>query len=471
MAQSTATQAAYVPPLHGWRTFIIVWVTQSISVFGSALTYFAMTIWLTQVLYPAPEQKPQLAFALSAIGLAQGLTNVFIVPIAGAWADRHDRKTTMLSMDFLSGLLSTGLVVLIITHTLNLWILLIVIVLMAVVGAFHYSAFDTSYAMLVPEERLPRANGMMQTVGSLSNILSPALAASLIAVPALLRQGGAQAGIFGFLSTLKDGSPIAISIDAITFFIAAATPLFLFIPSPKRADLVVGAAGKRKSIWADIGEGGRYIWHRKPMLWLLGTFTVANLTGAFMVMLPLLIKFNLAADWTARGFTYETALALLSSLAGVGGVVGGLIISSWGGLKKRRVYGVLVPLIITGIAQIVLGLTPWVYLAAAAIAFLDGTIPLMNSHSQAIWQTQTPRELQGRVFSVRRVIAQFTYPLGTVLAGVFGGLFNPGVVIAVMGGVLIVFCTAQLFNPYLLQVEDKAFLDGLAARHETGKSV
>jgi hypothetical protein len=90
-------------------------------------------------------------------------------------------------------------------------------------------------------------------------------------------------------------------------------------------------------------------------------------------------------------------------------------------------------------------------------------VPFMNAHSQTIWQTQTPRELQGRVFSVRRVIAQFTWPLSTALAGVAGGLFNPGLVIAVLGGVLVVFCVAQLFNPTLMRVEDKAWLDDMAA--------
>ncbi len=90
----------------------------------------------------------------------------------------------------------------------------------------------------------------------------------------------------------------------------------------------------------------------------------------------------------------------------------------------------------------------------------------MNSHSQAIWQTQTPRELQGRVFSVRRLIAQFTWPLGTALAGWAGGLFDPGLIVAILGILLAVFCLAQLFNPLLLRVEDKAWLDSLAARVE-----
>ncbi len=456
---------AYQPPPNGWRTFLILWITQSISVFGSALTIFAMNIWLTQTLYPLPEQKPQLAAALATLNLAFAIPVVFGAPIAGAWADRHDRKRTMMGMDFASGLLSLALAFLVFNGTLQLPLLLVLVVLMAIAGAFHGAAFDTSYAMIVPEDRLPRANGMMQTIWALSGILSPAIAATLIALPALARKGavGGQLGIS--LAAMSDGAALPMLIDAFTFIGAAAALLFLFVPSPKRADLV-GADGRmKKSLWADIKEGALYIWHRRPLLWLLGTFTVANfVSGPLGVFQPLMVKFNLAANWTALGFQYETALALLGTVAAVGGTVGGLFISAWGGLKTKRVYGVVVALIVSGLAQIGFGLSPWLYVSAAMVFIVDSMMPIMNSHSQTIWQTQVPRELQGRVFAVRRLIAQFTWPASAAIAGWAGGRFDPGVVIAVLGAVLVVFCIGQLFNPYLLRVEDKETLDRLAAR-------
>ena len=67
MQIENSTAQAYQPPANGFRTFLIVWITQSVSVFGSALTFFALTIWLTQVLYPNPDQKPLLAGALAAL--------------------------------------------------------------------------------------------------------------------------------------------------------------------------------------------------------------------------------------------------------------------------------------------------------------------------------------------------------------------------------------------------------------------
>ena len=127
-----------------------MWATQSVSVFGSALTFFAINIWLAQTLYPKPEQRPELAGALSAISLAFALPIVFGAPIAGAWADRHDRKRTMMAMDFASGLVSLLLAVLAATDSLQLPLLIGLVVVHAVFSMFHQATFDTSYAMLVP---------------------------------------------------------------------------------------------------------------------------------------------------------------------------------------------------------------------------------------------------------------------------------------------------------------------------------
>lgn len=460
----------YQPPAHGWRTFWIVWLTQSFSALGSQLTFFAIIIWLTQVLYPRPEDKPELAFAISALGIAFGVPAIFGAPLAGAWADRHDRKRTMLIADFLNGLLSLSLMALIFANVLQLWMLLIGAIIGSVLGSFHWSAFNTSYAMIVPEKQLPRANGMMQTTEALSGILAPSIAATIISLPALARQGtpllstpnaGGWEALRAWLASLNDGSALAIAFDAITFFIASAALLFLFIPSPQRADLQDGKP--KVSIWADVREGAAYIWLRRPMLWLLGTFTVVNFVGAPMgVFQTLILKFNLASDWTARGFSFETALALLNTFASVGGVAGGFLITAWGGLKSRRVYGILIPMIIAGLAQAAFGFSSLIYLSAVLLFFRTAMSPAMNAHSQAIWQAQTPHELQGRVFAVRRLIAQFTFPIGTALGGWAAGVFDVGWITAVLAVLLIVFCIAQMFNPYLMRVEDRAWLEELA---------
>lgn len=455
---------------NGFRTFLIIWLTQSLSVIGSAVTFFSLTIWIAQSLYPRPEQQPELAFALSAVALAGGLPTVFGAPLAGAWADRHDRRRTMLVADLANGLLSVILLVLLLNQALQIWSLIIIVALLAVLNSFHSAAFDTSYAMLVPPTQLPRANGMMQTIFALSGIIAPSIAAILISLPGLGRQQVFFEPLNSWLGSFKEGAVFAVSLDAVTFFIASFVLLFLYVPSPKREDR--DSSGKlKKSIWADIKEGMVFIRRRPPLLWLLATFTVINFAATPVhIFEPLLVKYNLASDWKQLGFSFEAALALLGTVGGLGGVAGGVFISAWGGLKKRRVLGVVIPIAVAGVVQTVYGFSPYLFLTAVC-GFLSGAlIPIMNSHSQSIWQTQTPSEMQGRVFSVRRLIAQFTAPLSSALAGFAGGLFNPGFVLAILGIITTLFAIGQLFNPYLLRVEDKVYLDELAAEKALAKA-
>lgn len=460
----TTTSMPYQAPAGGWRTFLIVWATQSISVFGSALTGFAITIWLTTSAFPLESQKPQLAWALSAWNLSFAIPVVFAAPIAGAFVDRHDRKRTMIAMDFANSCLSLLMLFLIATNHFNIPLLIIIGILAALVGAFHGAAFDTSYAMLVPEEKLARANGMMQTIWSLSGILAPGVAASLIALPALARQGALPA-FSGFLGSIHEGAVLAIGVDAFTFFLASLVLIFLFIPSPKRTDLEI-PGGQKKSLWADVQEGVLYIWHRRSFLWLLGTFTVANFgLGMIGIMQTLLVRYQLQPDWLSRGFTIETALALVATFSSIGGLAGGLLITAWGGLKRQRVYGVLVAMIFSGLGVIVLGISPWLFLAAGAVLVSSSMIPILNAHSQTIWQTQTPRELQGRVFSVRRLIAQFSWPASTFLAGLLASRFDPGRIIVIFGAILVAWCSINLFNPYLLKVEDRDWIEAQALKY------
>lgn len=454
----------YEAPKGGFRTFLILLVTQAVSVFGSTMTFFALTIWLSTVLYARPEQKPQLAVALSAMSLALALPSLIAAPLAGAWADRHDRRRTMLYMDAVSGVLELAAATLILSGRMQFWMLLVIMVVFAVVSQFHNSSYDTSYAMLVPREMLPRANGMMQTTYALTNVLAPALTATLIALPSLARQGNWQSGLGRALAAITNGVPLAVLIDAATFFIAAATLVFLSIPSPKRLDLASADGLVKKSIWVDVRDGALYIWRRRPLIWLLATFAVINFcSGPLGVFYPLILKFRLAADWTRRGLTFETAMATMSTIMGIGGIVGGFIISAWGGLRKKRVYGILVPGVISSVLLAAFGYTHNFMYAAVGAAVFAATGPFMNAHSQAIWQAQTPHELQGRVFAVRRVIAQCTSPLATALAGWAGARLDPGNVVVVLGLIGAAFCAAQMINPWLTRVEDKAWLDRMAA--------
>ncbi|HYF94150.1 MAG TPA: MFS transporter [Symbiobacteriaceae bacterium] len=445
----------YQAPPNGFRTFLIVWASQSVSVFGNALTGFAMNIWLVMSVYPLPEQKAQLAWALAVWGLSASVPAVVATPLAGALADRLDRRRLMLWMDLASAVQMAAIALLMAFGLFNIWLMIVFNVLTTVTGTVHASAFDTAYAMLVPDEQLPRANGMMQTMWSLSGLLSPAVAAAIIALPALARQGRVP---IHALAQVKEGAALAIGIDAVTFFLAAAVLAFVSIPRPRRTE-ATPTDGRKGSIWADVSFGATYIWRRRPLLWLLCTFAVVNLCLPFGVLLPLIVK----ARTAAAGTGYETGLALVNTLFALGGLAGGAVVSLFGGARRRRVVVLLLSMIAGSVAQIALGLVPSLYGVAACAFFFDAMGPVANAHSQAIWQSQVPRELQGRVFAIRRVIAQALGPLGTVLAGLLAGLMDPGYALALLGAVIIVVSAAQFFNPAIMRVEDTEYLNRLAA--------
>jgi len=444
-----------------------------VSVLGTEITLFALNVWLVTVAYPLAEQQPQLAWALAAVGMAMGLASLVITPFAGALADRLDRKRLMLSMNLVNGAVMAAAAFLAAAGLLDVWMVVLAAGLLGMTDAVHNSAFDTSYAMLVSDEQLPRANGMMQTIWSLSGVLSPALAASIIALPALARSGALPAGPGAFLARLETGVPLAFGVDAASFLLAATVLVFLRIPSPRdlrRAEQAAqgappGSAAPSEpqgSLWADVRFGVQYIRRRPPLAWLLATFAVANLCLPLSVFVPLVVKVELGADWTARGMTYEAALAALNTMMAAGGLTGGILVSLWGGARRRRVVVLLLSMMLGGLAQVGLGLLPGLYLAGAAAFFISFTGPMANAHSQAIWQGQVDRGYQGRVFAVRRVTAQSLTPLGQVMAGWLAARVAPGLGLALLGGVVVLVSGAQFFNRHVMRVEDRAYVESCA---------
>jgi hypothetical protein len=150
----------------------------------------------------------------------------------------------------------------------------------------------------------------------------------------------------------------------------------------------------------------------------------------------------------------EAALALVRSAAGLGGVAGGLLLSLWGGPRKR-VHEVFLGMALSSLALALMGAveepSAW-----AVLAFLGSFfIPVLNGSNQAIWQARVPLAVQGKVFAARRMIARCANPLAMLLAGpladrVFGPRYGQGEGIALM---LLLFGSLGVFwglSGYLL---------------------
>jgi hypothetical protein len=130
-------------------------------------------------------------------------------------------------------------------------------------------------------------------------------------------------------------------------------------------------------------------------------------------------------------FTGSKAIVgTISALVGVGMLIGGAIMTATGG-PKPRVYGVLSMGLVISVCFVLVGVRPSLVMVGAGVLLWYIAIPIMNGSSTAIWQSKTPGDVQGRVFAMRRMIAQFTTPIGDFSAGpladkVFIPMLMPG---------------------------------------------
>jgi MFS family permease len=425
----------------------VLWITQTLSLFGTFVSQFAVNIWLTVEMYPRPADRPALALALTAATLASTAPLILAMPLAGAFADRHDRRRVMLAANAVLAALTSVLVALSLAHALALGPAVVLLAGYSCASAFHSAAFDSSYGLVVPESQMGRASGMMQTSYALSQVLAPALAATLIGLPALLRHGGVA---LPFFAALPSGVPFAFAADALTFAIAAATLAILRLPLPPPPD----RAGA--SVWADVRVGVDWIVHRRPFLWLMSFGSLANLTFApLMLLLPLLVRDRIMHDPTAHRLGYEGTLALANMSMGLGGIVGGVAMSVWGGLKRRRVYGMVAAMVVLGLGQAVAGLATSLWLMAAGLFLAELLVPALNAHSFLLWQELTPPELLARALSTRRFIAQVSFPIGAAIAGWIATGAEPWVIVVAAGLLLAAWCAAQLATPAFATLEDR----------------
>ncbi|MEW6288095.1 MAG: MFS transporter, partial [Chloroflexota bacterium] len=110
------------------------------------------------------------------------------------------------------------------------------------------------------------------------------------------------------------------------------------------------------------------------------------------------------------------------SAGAIASVVGGVLMSAWGGFR-RRVHGVLFGWVLSGLGLAIVGLAGGFPFWIAGSILSSIVIPLVNGSNQAIWQSKVAPDLQGRVFSARRLIAWFTNPISPVIGGLLADVW------------------------------------------------
>lgn len=279
----------------GMVAFTLIWSGQLVSLTGSAMTRFALALWAWQ--------ETGLATALALVAFFSFAPMVLLSPLAGVLVDRLPRKLVLMLTDLGAGVATVALLVLFATGHLQIWHLYVAGAFAGAFEAFQFPAFSAAITTMVTRRHYARANGMLSLAESASSIAAPLLAGFLIS----------RVGIAGVML-----------IDIVTFVVAIGLLLVVAVPQP--AATAAGREG-RGSLWHEMLYGWHYIVRRPSLLGLQLVFLGINSVGGLYLTLvnPLIL---------ARTGSDEQLLGMVLAANGVGGLAGGLLMSTWGGPRR-----------------------------------------------------------------------------------------------------------------------------------------
>ena len=409
--------------------FFTIWTGQQLSWIGSSVAQFALVWWLTKLTGSAT--------VLATGTLISLLPGVFLGPFAGALVDRWNRRVVMIVADSIIALVSAWLAYLFWTQAIQVWHVYVIMLVRAIGGTFHWPAMTASTSLMVPEEHLPRVAGLNQATGGAVNIMSPPLGALLLEI-----------------LPLHD----IMAIDVVTAAFAIAPLFFVRIPQPLQAVATTGTAETRPSLWADMREGLHYVWSWPGLLAMCILAMLLNflVTPAFSLM-PILVTKHFGGQALQLGW--------MNSAWGIGLVLGGLILSVWGGFR-RRIVTMLMGIIGLGVGALLVGLTPATAFPLALVGLFFGATmnSMCNGSAFALLQQVVAPEMQGRVFTLVMGLCNAMTPLSMAIAGPAADALGI-CTLYVMGGVAqILLGVGAFFVPVIMHLEDNHRTHGVVTR-------
>ncbi len=363
------------PTLDGARGFAIVWFGQMVSFIGSGLTSFALGVWVFQ--------KTGAITHYALISLFFVLPGVLLGPLAGTLVDRWDRRRAMLISDLGAGLSTLSIALMYMLDGLQVWHVYLAVFISGAFGSLRMPSMMAAMTQLIRRKDFGRASGMMEIVQVGQYLIAPIVAGGLMG----------NIGLAG-----------VVLIDFASFLFALSSLLFVNIP--RAATTTDGRAG-RGTLLRETFYGWSYIVVRPGLAALMLLFAIANFMTEMTVVLftPLILSFASPAE-----------LGLAMSLSSSGFLVGGVLMSIWGG-PKRRVRAVILSLILLGLFSALIGLHASVGLIIFSSFMATFCWPIVASSNQVIWQKKVAADVQGRVFAIRRTIVLTTPLLTYVTAG------------------------------------------------------
>lgn len=365
-----------------WKRSITRFLSaQTISLLGSSIVQYAI-IWHITLTTSSGRM-------LTISTLCGFLPQIFISLFAGVWIDRYDRKRMIMLADSAIALSTLLLAAAFLTGHRSTWFLFAVLIIRSAGTGIQTPAVNAILPQIVPQEQLMRINGINSTLSSMMMFLSPAVSGAILSFAPL---------------------EAALLIDVVTAVIGVGiTATVAVLPYEKKAGTQTSSLEEMKSGFFYLKENGLV----KRLL--LYQITILFLISPSAFLTPLMVSRTFGAEvWrlTASEMTYS-----------LGMVLGGLLIASWGGFKKKMnttlFAGAFYGLMMTG-----LGLAPLFPVYLLCNTMIGITSPCYNAPVTVTIQEKVPREMHGRIFSFMQLATSCALPLGMTVFGPLADLLR-----------------------------------------------
>jgi DHA3 family macrolide efflux protein-like MFS transporter len=424
--------------VRGVWIFSIIWLGQLVSVLGSSLTGFALSMWVYQ--------RTGSATQFGLIAFCGVLPSILFSPLAGALVDRWNHRWTMILSGIGTGLTALAIFLLLVTGRFEVWHIYVVSALLSTFSAFQWPAFIATITLLVPKQYLGRAGGMVQMEQGIVQLVAPMLAGLLLEIIQL--QG-------------------ILLLDMAACLFALVTLLSVRFPKVRTT---TAREPDKGSLLHEIAYGWTYLTSQPGLLGLLMFFAVSNFLSGIVGILfgPLVLS-----------FASPSVFGTLLSIAGIGTLIGSLVMSIWGG-PQRRIDAVFSVMLLSGLWVLIAGSGPSILVVGIAAFLLFAGTPILNACTQVIFQEKVAPYVQGRIFALRGAITGAALPLAYLVAGpladyVFEPLMVPdgplagsvgqligvgpgrgiGLMFMVMGTLTMIVTVVAYLYPRLRLVEDE----------------
>lgn len=381
---------------------------QTVTLFGSSIVQFGISWYVTLT--------TQNGLMITIATLCGFLPQAIISLVAGVWADRYNRKLLIMLADGVIAACTAVLAVLWAVGYTEMWLLFVISAIRSLGSGVQTPAVSAFLPELVPQDKLMRVNGINSAIQSVMFLLAPAVA-------------GALYGSVGI-------GPI-FWVDVVTAVIGIGLMLRLKLPQKEEApEDAAQTPPEEKHILHEMLDGLRYIGKTpwlKQMIWFYLFFSL--MFGPNVFLTPLMV---------ARSFGPESwRLVAHEMVFSVGSLLGGLLISIWGGFRNK-VFTLILASGLFGLATFVMGFSPnfWFYLIVMGLMGI--TMPFIGTGATTVIQTRVAPELLGRVFGLVSIIGSTAMPLSMVFFGPLADVVSVETQLIITGAIMVAIALLAL---------------------------